>query len=68
MHFFHVNFVNARGILAQKICNVHAIFVNFLALKMGDDSNGQVPLVSWFPVSPNALELAALRKANLILE
>ena len=68
MHFFHIIFVNAWGILAQKIYNAHAIFVNFLTLKMGDDPNSQAPLVSRFPVSHSALELAALRKANLIFQ
>ena len=41
-------------------------FVNFLTLKMADDPKNQVLFVSWLVVSPNALELAVLRKANLI--
>ena len=41
-------------------------FLNFLTLKIGDDPNNQAPSVSWLPVNPNALELAVIRKANLI--
>ena len=40
-------------------------FVNFLMLKMGDDPNSEASLVIWFPVGPNALELAILWKADL---
>ena len=40
-------------------------FVNFLMLKMGDDPNNQVSLVSWLPVNPNATELAV--PGNLVL-
>ena len=29
MHFFHVNFLHASGILAPEIYNVHAIFRQF---------------------------------------
>ena len=43
-------------------------FVNFLMLKMGDDPNSQASLVIWFPVGPNALELAILWKADLIFQ
>ena len=69
MHFFHLNFLNARDTLAQKIYIMSVLFfINFLTLKMGDVSNSQASLVSWFPVSPNAPELAILRKDNLILQ
>ena len=64
--FFHLNFLNARGILAQKIYNAHKFFVNFLTLKIGDNPNNQASSVSWLPVNPKALELAVLRKAYLI--
>ena len=37
--FFHLNFVNAQGILAQKIYNLPAIFCQFSDIKNGDDSN-----------------------------
>ena len=53
MRFFHVNFLNARGIL-----------IHFLTLKMGDDPNNQVSLVSWLPGNPNALELAVVTKGS----
>ena len=29
MPFFHLNFLNAQGILGQKIYNLHAIFHQF---------------------------------------
>ena len=35
--FFYLNFLNAQGILAQKIFNVHAIFRQFSDIKMGND-------------------------------
>ena len=38
MRFFHVNSLNARGILAQKIYNVHTIFRQF-----SDVVNGRLP-------------------------
>ena len=65
--FFPLNFLNAWGILAQKIYNALAIFCQFCALKIGDDPNNQVSSVSWLPVNPNKLELAVQRKPpNLI--
>ena len=33
MRFFHLNFLNTRGILAQKIYNVRAIFYQFSDVK-----------------------------------
>ena len=66
--FFHLNFLNAQDTLAQKIYMFGLFFVNFRTLKMGNVSNSQASLVSWFPVSPNAPELAILRKDNLILQ
>ena len=48
---------------------MHALFfVNFLMLKMGNNPNKQVYLVSWLPVNPSTPELAILRKANLIFQ
>ena len=35
MRFFHLNFLNAWGILAQKIYNAHAIFRQFSDVKNG---------------------------------
>ena len=35
MRFFHLNFLNAQGILAQKIYNKHAIFRQFSDVKNG---------------------------------
>ena len=43
--FFHLNFLNALGILAQQIYNAHAIFHQFSEVKMGNDPN-QVSSVS----------------------
>ena len=43
-------------------------FVNFLMLKMGDDPNNQVSLVSWLPVNPNATELAVPGKLVLFVK
>ena len=64
--FFHLMFLNGRGVLAQKLYMAHATFRQFSDVKMGDDTNNLVPLVSWLPVNFSALELAVLRKANLI--
>ena len=68
MRFFHLNFLNARGILAQKIYNARATFRQFFDVKGGDDPSNQASWVSWLPVSPSAPELAVLRKANLIFQ
>ena len=35
MRFYHLNFLNVQGILAQKIYNVHAIFCQFSDVKNG---------------------------------
>ena len=35
---------------------------------MGDNANKQAPSVDWLPVNPNTLELAVLKKANLIFQ
>ena len=43
-------------------------FVNFLMLKMGDDPNNQVSLVSWLQVNPNVPELAVPRKLILFVK
>ena len=68
MRFLHLNFLNARGILAPKIYIMHTLFfINFMTLKVRVDPKGQASSVNWFPVSLNAPELAVLRKANLIL-
>ena len=66
MCFFHLKFLNVWGILAQKIYDVHAIFRQFSYIKKGDNRNNQVLSVHWLPVNANALELAVLRKVNLI--
>ena len=66
MRFFDLNFLNAQGILAQKIYIMRTLFfVIFLVLKMRDDPNNLGLSVSWLPVNPNPLELAVLRKADL---
>ena len=36
--FFHLNFLNVRGILAQKIYDAHAIFHHFSDVKNGGQS------------------------------
>ena len=46
MHFFHLKYLNAQGILAPKFYNSHTIFLQFLMLKMGDDLNNQASSVS----------------------
>ena len=66
--FFHLNFLNAVGILAQKVYKVCTIFVNFLTLKMEDDSNSQASLVIWLQVRTGALELTVLSKTNFIFQ
>ena len=33
MRFFDLNLLNAQGILAEKICNVHTIFRQFSNIK-----------------------------------
>ena len=43
-------------------------FASFPMLKMGDDPSSQASSVSWLPVNPSTLELAVLRKANLIFQ
>ena len=35
MRFYHLNFLNVQGILAQKIYNVRAIFCQFSDVKNG---------------------------------
>ena len=35
MRFFHLNFLNEQGTLAQKIYNVHTIFCQFFDVKNG---------------------------------
>ena len=63
MYFFTKRFLNARGILAQStICTL--IFVNFLTLYIGDNSNNQASSVSWLPVNPNLLESLFLEKKH----
>ena len=62
--FFHLNFLNKRGFLTQKIYNVHTIFVTFLTLKMGRSQQPNV-LGELFTSVP---ELALPRKANLIFQ
>ena len=68
MRFFHLNFLNARGILAQNIYHVRAIFRQLSDVKDGYDPNSQVFSVSWLSMSPKAPELAVLRKADLIFQ
>ena len=41
MRSFHLNFLNAQGILAQKIYNPHAIFRQFSDVKNGGQSQQQ---------------------------
>ena len=69
MCFFHLNFLNAGGSLAQKIYNVHAIFHQFSDIKNdpSDDPNNQPSSVIWLLVNHNALELTVQKKANLII-
>ena len=38
MRFFHLNFLNTRGFLAQKLYVVHAIFRHFSDVKNGGRS------------------------------
>ena len=58
------NLLTAQVILAQRLYYAHATFC--LMLKTDDDPSNQASSVSWLPVNSNALELAVLRKANLI--
>ena len=64
MHFFHLNLLNAQAILASKIYDVGAIFCQFSDIKNMGWSQ-QPKSTASLPVSPSALELAILRKANL---
>ena len=66
--FFHLNFLSVQGILAQKIEDPHATFCQFSDVKNRNNPNSQASLVSWFMVSPSALELAVQRKDNLIFQ
>ena len=68
MCFFHLNFLNARGILAQKIYNVHPIFCHFSDIKIVDDPNNQASFISCLLVNPSTPELAVLKKTNLIFQ
>ena len=68
MCFFHQNFLNVQGILAQKFYDARTIFCQFSDIKNGDDPSSQVSSVTWFLVGPSTMELAVLRKANLILQ
>ena len=49
MRFFHPSFLNAQGIVAQKIYNVRAFLVNFMTLKVGTIPTAKCPLVSGEP-------------------
>ena len=44
MHFFDLNFLNAQGILAQKIYNTHTIFHEFSSIKNEGRSQQPSPL------------------------
>ena len=68
MCFFHQNFLNVQGILDQKFYDARTIFCQFSDIKNGDDPSSQVSSVTWFLVGPSTMELAVLRKANLILQ
>ena len=65
MHFFHLNLLNAQAILASKIYDVGAIFCQFSDIKNMGWSQQPKSTDSLLLVSPSALELAILRKANL---
>ena len=65
--FFYIKFLNARGILAQKIYNAYAIFCHFSdAINGGRSQKPSILCQLILLVNPNALELAVVRKANLI--
>ena len=49
MRFFHPSFLNAQGIVAQKIYNARAFLVNFMTLKVGTIPTAKCPLVSGEP-------------------
>ena len=69
MHFFHLNFLNALGILAQGIYNACTIFYQFSAVKNeGQSQQPSILSLGWLPVSPSALELVILWKAILIFQ
>ena len=57
-----------QGILAQKFYDACTVFCQFSDIKNGDDSSSQASSVTWFPVGPSTMELAVLRKANLIFQ
>ena len=40
-YFFHLNFLRARGILAQKLYNAHTIFRQFSDIKIGGRTKRQ---------------------------
>ena len=69
MGFFNLNFINVQNIFAQKISkNVHAIFCQFSDIKNeGQSQNNQASSVSRLLLNPNALKLAVLGKANLLM-
>ena len=66
--FFHLNFLNARGILAQKIYNASAIFRQSSDVKNWWRPQRPSVIGQLVPVSPSAPELAVLNKADLILQ
>ena len=62
MHFFIKFILNVRGILAQKIYNIHAIFRQFSDVLNTGNPNNQASSVSWLPVNPNALKCRIYKK------
>ena len=67
--FFSPKFCKCMRYFSPRKSILHTLFfVNFLILNTGDDPNSQSSLVTLLPVSPNALELAVLRKASLIFQ
>ena len=66
MRFFQLNFPFAQGILAQKICNVHAIFHHFSEVKNGDDPNNQAISLSNAILFSMVFFVCVVQKLNYI--
>ena len=65
MHFSHLNFLNAWGILAQRIFNIYAIFCGFSDVKNGEPS--QQPSLIGQLVSDEPQRKAKLNEAYFFI-
>ena len=68
MRFFHLNFLNARGILVQGVYNAYTMFHQFSEIKNGGRSQQTSVLSQLVNGESSAQELVVLRKAKFIFQ